>query len=153
MKKNTLVSTLLVLAGLIILYFVYARFTNSKIAFVETRSAFNRPDVEKELEDHARAITRIEKESFHLRAAERFEEKGEYDQAISECYEALKYTGSKQGANQWVARRALGRIFEKARKYDLALKELDWAESVQNRPDVLTELAKDRSRLENLIKK
>ena len=132
------------------LLMVYGYFNRPKAVYIESRSAFNRPDVEEEMDRHALQVERIEKNSSHLNTAIKLKNEGKYDEAINECRTALDYT-NKTGANAWVTRRILGDIYEKAGKYNLALEELEWAESVQTRPDVLKQLAEERIRLETLL--
>ena len=149
MNRNTIIIVFII--GAIVVAASSLHIYSSKPSLVENRSAFNRPDIEKAIDDHAISIKRIELEGLHRRRAHELSEDGKFDEAIVECLKALSYTNENGKADQWVTRRALGHIYELAGKYDLALKELQWAESIQTRPDVLEQLAEDRKRLEAKI--
>ncbi|GEM_PF-5139357 len=150
LKKAIFGFMIFVFAGIIFVLYITGILYVPGPKYHDPRSAFNRPDVEREMDEHAANIQKIEKEGHYSRLSEKLAEEGRYDEAIAAAEEALKYSLGKN-AGAWMARRNLARIYERAGKYELALKELEWAESVQTRPDVLAELAQDRKRLEALI--
>jgi tetratricopeptide (TPR) repeat protein len=150
MKNKFIVPVVVVLFGAI------GFLSLSKLIHFETEpsiqhsSPFDRPNTEKRIKEHAETLRRIDNRWDYIHSAEKLAKQGKYDDAIVEAKQSLKYTNPND-ASAWVSRQTLQRLYEKAGYYDLAMKELEWAESVQTRPDVLKKLAEDRNRLEKLL--
>jgi len=85
----------------------------------------------------------------HAVLARRYYENKEYDKAEQKCLKALEL--GKQGVVKTSAHRTLSYVYEATKKYDLAIKEINWLLDHVNehaKPDLL----KKKADLEKLLK-
>lgn len=84
----------------------------------------------------------IERKMEHEIKGSNYERQAKYNLAIEE-YKKVK--------DEWISRSALSRIYEKAGRYEEAIKEIDWLISQRPRPDVIHELIQRKRKLQKLL--
>jgi tetratricopeptide (TPR) repeat protein len=88
-------------------------------------------------------------DDYAIRARDYYD-RGDYDKAEQECLQALQL--AKQGYVKTSAHRTLSYIYEKTKRYDLSIKEIDWLLQNVNeyaKPDLL----KKKVELEKILHK
>ena len=81
----------------------------------------------------------------HIHAATQSYRERNFDNAKLEINQAIEKSRSR--GDVWVARSLLKDIYVSTGEVELALKEIDWMTTHNSRPDVLADLAQERSSL------